>query len=188
MRVLWRLVLWWAVIAMVPYGMFAVAWVFESRVPGRDVPVWRGQSKAFVPGDLGLALAAAVGVVLASVQGLPAWALSWQWLLVSAAVVIVTLVIGRRVLYNADDYTISQWRSPSKRYHDIVMFGVFPALAAMFVVPMYFQSWLGMGIAFRLIGIGGVACWAGGVVWDALHHEVPNANQHPHDWRPLWAR
>jgi hypothetical protein len=113
--------------------------------------------------------------------------MSWQWLLVTVGGVLTTLVIGRRVLYRSQDYTPQQWRSPSKRYHDIVMFGVFPALAAAFVLPTYLQPWRGEGVALRLTGVAGIALWVGGVVWDALHHEVPNPRQHPHRWKPLWA-
>lgn len=176
----------WIGVATVPYGMYLVAWVFESRPPGRGVPIWRGQSKAFVPGDLGLSLAAAVGIWLAVRQGWPGWALTWWWLALGAAASATALYVGRRVLYSKDDYTYRQWNSPSKRYHDVVMFGVFPALAFVFVLPVYLQPWGGIGLTLRVIGLLGIALWLVGVAWDATHHEVPNPNQHPDRWRSLW--
>lgn len=182
----WQLLLLWIGISVIPYGMFLVAWVFESRAPGRDVPIWRGQSKAFVPGDLGLSLAAASGITVAIHEGFPPWAVSWWWWLMSGCAVVVALYLGRRVLYVPSDYTREAWNSPTKRYHDVVMFGMFSGLAFAFVVPMYAQGWSGDGIFIRMAGILGTALWASGVAWDALHHEVPNARQHPSQWKPLW--
>lgn len=176
------LLLLWLGISLVPYGMFLVAWYRESRL----APIWKGQSKAFMPGDFGLSLAAAVGVVIVISHGLPEWVIAWwwQWLLFSVLAVAFVVFVGRHVLYKPNDYFAEAWQSPSKRYHDGVMYCIFPALAFIFVVPAYLQPWIGEGVAMRIIGILGVTLWACGLWWDATHDEVPNPNQHPREWKP----
>lgn len=63
----WQFVGVWLGLSTIPYAMFLVAYVFESRLPGIGpdrIPVWRYQSRAFLPGDFGLTLFVTSGLCL----------------------------------------------------------------------------------------------------------------------------
>jgi len=175
----WQVFLLWLALLPVPYGMFPVAWYFESRDIGSGVPIWRDQSKAFVPGDAGLVLATAIGILLARDQGLPGWSSTWWWYTLSILAPLGALYVGRRLLYNKDSYTKRQWNSPSKWYHDVVMFGMFPAVAFVYIFPMYWPVWPEGGAPVRITGLLGIVLWLSGLVWDAIFKQVPNPRQHP---------
>lgn len=203
----WQFLLTWLAISCVPYGMYLVAWVFESRVPGRDVPVrlkrsklfakwpqdtldnrvpiWLKQSRAYMPGDFGLALAATVGVNFVVRDGWPWLTMQWWWDVLAVLFVGLAVFVGRRVLYNPNDYNAKAWHSPSKRYHDYVMYGFFPLMFFIFIIPTYARSWE----LLHYVGAFGVAVWLWGLLWyDTTHMQVPNPHQHPSVWKPLWKK
>ncbi len=173
----------WTLISGLPYGMYVIAYVMESRRPGNgpdDVPVWRDQSKAFLPGDLGLSLLLAVSMYLQVGKGTPWW-MGW----VGIAVGVLVYKLARRFTYTPNDYTPQAWRSPSKKWHDMVMYIVFVALLVWFAVPAYFTSWSD-GVAVRLLGLGGLLLWVACMVKDMTGSEVPNERQHPSYYQALW--
>lgn len=214
----WQFVGVWLGLSTIPYAMFLVAYVFESRLPGIGpdrIPVWRYQSRAFLPGDFGLTLFVTSGLclfdqasrgqrtlyewindqwqVVATYQ-LHDWSVSgwWQWL-VAPMLSIIVLYVGRRVLYNKDDYTPAAWRSPTKRYHDYIMFGLFPLAVVWWVIPGYVAFFTGLmqPMSFSIgvvvgVGIGGFVGWMQCLSWDSRFGEVPNGYQHPSSWRPIW--
>ncbi len=178
----------WAGIAAVPYAMYLVAWLFESRKPGngpRDVPVWRDQSRAFLPGGFGLSLAVTV-VILAEVSR-PAWASNWWWILASLLAGVLVFYIGRRVMYSPSDYTPQAWKSPSKRWHDFVMFFGFTAAVCYLFVPSLFGGFFSQeNYPLVLLMISGLGFWVYGVIYDVIQKQVPNKRQHPTNYKPIW--
>ncbi len=174
-----RLLKRWIVMSMVPYAIYLVAYVFESRVPGRDTPIFTDQSLAFLPGDAGLALfaAAAEGVQPPTPRRR----------LAGLLLGIVALVVLRRVTYSPSDYSARAWRSPSKIYHDVVVCCAFGYLVVTKALPYYTGTPLRYQHGRKLLGVAGLGVWAFGVVWDELHDVVPNDRQHPSDWKPIWA-
>ena len=213
---LWQFFGVWLGVSAVSYAMFLVAYVFESRRPGGigpgRVPVWRYQSRAFLPGDFGLALFITSGLCLFSQAAPPHlfmyewsgdhwrlvtqyrltdWSVSWWWQwLVAPLLSLAVLYIGRRVLYKADDYTPTAWRSPSKRYHDYVMYGMVPLAVVWWVIPGYMAgSFDPVDTSITLVayvGALGLVLWAGCVILDTDLGNVPNEHQHPTVWRPIW--
>jgi len=180
----------WLAISAIPYAMYLIAWLFESRKPGNgpnDIPVWRDQSKAFLPGDFGLALVAASGIMLAR-EGLPGWATSWWWLSVSVLVGLVVFWVGRRVLYSVDDYTPEAWRSPSKRWHDFVMFFGFTVAMAAFILPAFIAHGSELDGEPASVAMLGGLLWVLGIAWDTVIEQVPNKRQHPSVYKPLWRK
>ncbi len=174
----------WTLLVVAAYGMYAVAYVFERRTPswavlGRDyVPVWRGQSKAFFPGDAGLALAVAVAR--------PSWPQHWSAYCLAVVVCAAAHYGLRRVTYREEDYTPAEWRSPSKRYHDYVVAYCFATFAVLFwwaAIERGGIEWW----QYLLLGVG-LLIWLVGLAYDAIRREVPNRFQHPDSWRPLWAK
>ncbi|RYF28988.1 MAG: hypothetical protein EOO17_03160 [Chloroflexi bacterium] len=170
----------WLLMSLVPYGMYAVAYVLESRKPGRDVAIWRGQSKAFVPGDAGLALFIAVAK--------PGGRVSPRRHVAGLFLGLVSLVALRRLTYRPEDYTVNQWRSPSKLYHDLVVCVLFGYLVVVRALPFYAGRPVSDALLQKLVGASGVLIWASGVIWDESHDEVPNYYQHPDVWWPIWDR
>ena len=175
-----RLLRQWLVLSLVPYAMYAVAYLFESRVPGRDVPIWRGQSKAFVPGDLALALAFA-----AAMTNKPVKPVTPRSHAIGLVIGVLALIVVRRVTYKPGDYTIEAWRSPSKLYHDVVICVLFGWLGFTRMTPFY-RTPQSEQTALKVLGLLAMSVWVSGVVWDELHDEVPNPRQHPTIYRPIW--
>jgi len=183
---------WWTfvVVSAVPYALFVVAYIGESRRPGNnpdDVPVWRDQSRAFLPGDFGLALMFTCclqyrGDVTAR------WAVS-TWLGLSALCIgIATFLFARLFLYTTANYSKAAWNSPSKRYHDFVMYLLFGAAAIYVCIPVYFASQWQSSVLVKLLGLFGLAVWVVGNIYDFTHSETPNRRQHPHEYQPIWRK
>lgn len=177
-------------ISAIPYALYLVAYVFESRRPGdgpNDVPVWKDQSRAFMPGDFGLALMVAVclqyrGDVTAR------WATSGWSAIAALSIGLGVFLFARRFLYTPKDYSRRAWNSPSKLWHDFVMFLLFSAVAAYVCVPVYLTTdWKTLVLA-KLISLFGLALWCLGNVYDFTHHETPNSRQHPSTYRPIWRK
>lgn len=166
----------WLLIALVPYAMYLVAYVFESRIPVKDVPLWKGQSKAFFPGDAAFA-------VFVAMTGEFDYPPPPRNRVLGITVGVIALFIIRRLTYKPEDYTPQQWRSPSKVYHDVVVCLFFGYLAVTRCVPFYLQTRLSDHFVEKVIGLSGLAMWIGGAIWDELHEEVPNPKQHPDTWR-----
>ncbi|MBC7943462.1 hypothetical protein H7X68_03120 [Candidatus Saccharibacteria bacterium] len=182
--------LFWLVFAtasFTAYAMYIVAYVFESRLPGRDVPVWRGQSKAFMPGDFGLSLLVAVGVFYYG-DVTADWTGSNWFKMLSIVVGVVTFLVSRQFLYTQRDYSWQAWCSPSKRYHDFVMFLLFCAVALYICLPSYLLTSWTETVLSKLLGLLGLAIWVVGNVYDFTHGEVPNDRQHPSVYQPIWVK
>lgn len=180
----------WLGISAVPYAMYLVAFVFESRKPGRgpnDVPVWKDQSRAFLPGDFGLTLAV-TSIIHINGQR-PEWSQQLWWNFASMSLAFFVFWMGVRVLYSKGDYTPEQWRSPSKLWHDIVMFFMFTWFVAFYILPKLLVSYSlpQNPLLIALVAIG-MLVWVAGCIYDAVVKQVPNARQHPSEWKPIWKK
>lgn len=169
----------WLLLSLLPYQIYLIGYVFESRVPFRDMPVFKDQSLAFLPGDAGLALAIAAADKIAEAT----LARRIGGLLLG----VVAFVVIRRVTYKPSDYSAKAWRSPTKIYHDVVICAVFGYLIVVRALPFYVGTPISYKTLQKLLGLFGVLVWAGGVLWDETHDTVPNARQHPTEWKPIWA-
>lgn len=181
------LVVWTAL----PYGMFLVAYLFEGRRIGKgpnDVPLWKDQSRAFVPGDFGLALFVTVALYYYAQGVTTSWSQSWWYLAVCVLFTTALYVSVRRFAYTPRHYTPDAWRSPSKRYHDYVVFLLFASVAARFCVPFYFATTWTDNTLSRLFGLFGLSLWILGNVCDFMSDETPNRRQHPDTYQPVWRR
>ena len=172
----------WIALSVVAYGMYVVAYLLESRVPSftkfdeRHVPIWRKQSRAFLPGDLGLAL-----FIAAATPKWPSW---WSGVLGIAAC-FITLWALRNLTYNKDDYTRAEWNSWSKRYHDYVISFLFAFTAVTWWFPIIIRQ-EDIRSTLLVTALIGLAIWIGGVVYDLIVKQVPNEWQHPKHARPIW--
>lgn len=177
-------------VSAIPYAMYPVAYLGESRRPGRgpnDVPVWRDQSRAFMPGDFGLALMVTCCLQLRSRLAAD-WAISLWFKGLVLLVAVGIFLAARTYLYTPKHYSRSAWNSPSKRYHDFVMFLLFGSVALYVCLPVYLTiSWQSYW-SVHLLGLFGLALWVTGNVYDFTHNETPSARQHPAAWTPIWRR
>lgn len=169
---------------IISYAMYLVAYVLESRVPGKDAPIWRYQSKAYVPGDFGLSLMVAVGLYIRTSSATVEWADSRWYLGLCCVIGLLVYNFARKFLFTDKDYTWGAWRSPSKRYHDKVMFFGFCSAALYICLPAYFFTETVLTV--KLIGLFGLLIWIGGNVYDAVTKETPNQYQHPSVYLPIW--
>lgn len=170
----------WLVTCLQPYAIYLVGYLFESRLPGRDMPVLKDQSVAFLPGEAGLAL------FVAAAEKVRPTTLARH--IVGLLLGLVAFIVIRHVTYSPSDYSAKAWWSPTKIYHDVVICGVFGYLVVVRALPFYTGTRFGYMSAQKVLGLTGLAVWAAGVVWDELHDVVPNSRQHPSKWKPIWQR
>lgn len=176
-------------ISLIPYAMYLVAFIGEGRRPGsgpNDVPVWRDQSRAYVPGEFGLVL-----LVTSCLQyrgGINAsWVNTWWFAGVSLGIGVAVFLGARRFLYTPNDYSVGAWSSVSKRYHDLVMFLGFTSVAVYVCLPVLIGTDWSRTVLVLLLGLFGLAVWVLGNVYDFSHNEVPNARQHPSEYRSIFS-
>lgn len=172
---------WFTGLSIFVYGSFyGMAWAFEDRkvtrqvmfarrgrfTRVREVPVWRGQSRAFLPGDFGLIFMLVSCIPYRGELGLPGW-LELAGLLVSLLTGVFAFKLARKVFYTQEDYKES-WNSPTKLWHDFVMYILFCALLVYVCLPV----WAGLiwHPEWRLVALVGflvaLVLWVGGMVAD----------------------
>ena len=187
----WQFLGYWFSLSLIPYGMYLVSFIFKGQKPGyglNKIPVWKGQSKAFFPGDLGLTLFLTVGFYLFSnIEN--TIIVNFQWLVFGGLVLaIIATIIGRRVLYKENSCTKKEWNSLTKRYHDAVMYAMFPFLVVLWCVPGYCFVFSSSKWQILAVGFIGLSVWIAGIVWDVVSKEVPNKFQHQTTGKPIWQR
>lgn len=191
----------WLGLTCVAYFMYVVAVIYEDRWPSltafdrRHVPVWRHQSRAFLPGDAGLALFIAAAPK----------SFSLPYAVAGVAACFIALWSLRNVTYDrdGDDYDLAAWNSPSKRYHDYIVCFVFAFTATLWWLPALVSAVLWLLSVLRLpsismplvdvstqalvLGLAGLAVWVIGLAWDGVKKQVPNPLQHPTEYDSfLW--
>ena len=99
--------------------LYAIALVFEKRL----APIWRNVFFSFVVGDLFLGMSLANGAFLATTLKAETgrWYQSVFYDFVCLALGICVFLGGHFVV-DGDNYEKKQLRSPSKLYHDVVLF------------------------------------------------------------------
>ena len=163
--------------------MYAVAYLFESRTPSltifddKHVPVWHMQSRAFLPGDFGLA-----AFVAAASPKLPT---SPRATFVAVIAFLIAFIVLRYGTYKPSHYKKAAWNSWSKRYHDYVIASVFTFTAVTWWWPI-FSGQEAIGVWQIIFALSGIIVWLAGLVWDSVKKQVPNDYQHPVNGMPLW--
>lgn len=166
-----------------PLLFILIGVLFESRL----VPLGRNQSRAFMPGDL------ALGVVLASGWYLfPQVSVTSVWR-ADPLMLAISLVAGgllcwaMRKRFDGPAYHPRALRSPTKVYHDFVLY-IFYAAALIYVcVPSILTetSWGEENLGPKLLALFMLAVWMWGVVCDALNPRIPTTQMHVRKWQPL---
>lgn len=104
------------------------------------------QFLSFMPGDISLSIfAAGLLIISDALPSRPTWYNSWQW----QAFALASSLIGAmlvRYLIEAKNYPRAALNSPTKIYHDVVLFGAYTyVIAPTFLVNLItlniFQGW-----------------------------------------------
>ena len=164
-----------------PGGFFVIGIVFESRL----IPLWKGQSKAFFPGDLAL-IVALVTIIGLDVK-VPRWAETPLWGYFTMITVLMIAIIIRR--NDISNYPARAGRSPTKIVHDIVGYFYIPWLMSMIGIPKLIES-----PPWNKPTVGWVVFWLallfyfGCVFYDVANPATPAdiKIRHPENWQPLW--
>ena len=165
-----------------PGLMFLVGLVGESRL----VPVWKHQSKVFIPGEffLGTALVAELGMWKVRMS---IWSddLGMWVIIISMVTLILFPALRNRDVVNYPPRAI---KSPTKITHDIVGYILIPiAMIGLGVpyIPLIFMrdNWANW-VVFLASMVGYSVC----VAIDCKNGFTPEDTQarHPSDWRPIW--
>lgn len=169
-----------------PLPIWVVGLLFESRL----VPVWRHQSRAFIPGDLCL------GPMIVSLWAMPTTidiGLAAQLALLLPAIALGGVVLT--VLRKGDwqNYAPKAMRSPTKVTHDLMGYFMTPAaltwLGSQKIWGCFLSPWPGWAWDWgRFAALG--AAYAACVLWDARRGFTSEdvEARHPANWKPIWRR
>lgn len=159
---------------------------------GRFVPLWHGQFRSFFPGDL--LLSAGVATLKVIVDRLPEGAAWYNSLWLHVPVLALTCVVALAMTYGdlkGDAYSFWAVFSPTKLYHNLVLYSLFGYLAfAMLIVAgasvVINGRLLLVGLLLVALAFGGV--WAfltvkEGSDPEGMKHKAATA--HIEDWRIL---
>lgn len=165
-----------------PGLMFLVGFVGESRL----VPIWKHQSKVFIPGEffLGTALVAELGMwkVRTSIwsDDLGMWAI-----VISMVILILFPALRNRDVVNYPPRAI---KSPTKTTHDIVGYILIPIAMIGLGVPYIPLIFMRDNWANWVVFLASMVSYSVCVAIDCRNGFTPEDTQarHPSDWRPIW--
>lgn len=179
----WLLWLFW------PGVMIIVGFVFESRF----IPISEGQSKAFMPGDLSLAVmfVSLLNIHERTISNKAWWGYSPNsW----AIIIVVTTIIAILLRWNdAQNYPNRRSvMSPTKITHDLVGYFLIPTVLVGLGLPQLIES-----IAYKQLfqhqiswGVLGVAIllYVSCVIYDVIRPATVEDMElrHPANWKPIW--
>ena len=166
-----------------PIGFILVGIVFESRL----VPLWRDQARGFMPGDIALGVVFAVGYYLTPQVDLKDWWRSVEFALVVLVVSIATFYLMRKK-FDGPNYTDDALKTPTKRYHDYVLFGGYTWVLIYLCVPAILTStsWGVGNLGVKLVAMTALGAWVGTVALDVANPRIPSPRAHAYSYYPIW--
>lgn len=163
---------------LTPVTMFIIGILAEKRI----LPIGKGQSRAFIPGDF--CLGPIMGLAVAQIPLLPKsgfWQ-SWFWP-VAVVVVAIVAIVFQRLVGDAPNYKVSEGataNSPTKWYHDIVLYGILGSTMAVVAIPVLVSTantWL----KFAMVAL--LFVWLIGLIYDSIRPEhMRRRVMHPSNW------
>lgn len=193
-----------------PGSMFLVGWIGESRL----TPIWKHQSKAFLPGDLtfGVIVIAFIGLYAKIVPRTGTTILSnaintgWIWSLAFAISLAICFALRDS---EKNTYEVRALHSPTKILHDIMGYTFIPlvllsllAITAKVILRYYQIAQKNLPMAadknlevllqlcwpYFAVMVLAIAVYIGCLIYDKLHPatSMDVFLRHPTDWKPLW--
>lgn len=185
------LIICWSI---TPGLMFVIAPILESRwLPWTP----RTQFLSFLPGDLFMGLMLAL--LLWFAQRLPGgnhcYNSTWFHLLLIVVTFTVAIVLTKAEYDDPDGYGHRAVLSPTKLYHNIVLYGAYGYVIVATLVAVLI--WLISTASRNQMGVVGL-CLVPGLIWMSLLvleqrvSEETKQNRlesaHINDWKPIWSR
>ena len=158
-----------------PGSMFVFGIVFESRI----LPIWKHQSKAFIPGDF------CVGIMFLGIKILRDGGYNKNDSLSAFTALLTVLAYLAAIIVQSKDtkpYKRCAIRSPTKILNDSTYF-LFPFLIIHFGWPVIIAK-----TPYVAVFWGAVAAFIAAAIWDAKRGfaEEDVYYRHPDDWKPIW--
>lgn len=175
--------------AFTPVGVYLVAYLFESRLVGRDFHPWKGAFRGFSPGDwfLGASFGQFVWQLDNHDSGAGWWCKWWWHIAVGVGAIVVSLYIRNKM--DRPNYDEAAMNSPTKLYHDFVIYMGFGYV--FFTTAVAASCSIGWDSTL-ILPYGLLAGWLAGLVSDGKQPKeqlkIMAANSHPTVWRPCWSR
>lgn len=175
-------------LVVTPLGMILVGIVFESRV----VPLGKDQARSFIPGDIGLSFTVATGVYLYPQILSDSFWVSGRMVGIGGIVAVLTCYAMRTWIDGENNYSRGALMSPTKLYHDFVLYVGFLWLLIASSVPgiLFGTSWGGDNLSCKLVGLAGFAVWLYGMYLDITDEESERKRKskvrHTAFYQPIW--
>lgn len=167
----WVVALAWALL-LTPMGVILMALIFEKRLP----PILKNAFRSFLPGDvcLGITLAASVATLMVSALPNIGWQRSAWFNVMAWFAAACVFAIGRMI--DRGGYTKKQLLSPSKLYHDVVLYLGYGWLMFRVVVPAVYVGYVDKEAnVSELIAILAFVAWLGMLVLDGTRSKQVQA-------------
>jgi len=184
-NVVWMLLVLWLIW---PGTMFIVGMVGESRL----VPIVKRQSRAFLPGDLSLAV---MFLALLSLHDRTCsnplyWGYNPEWWI---CVMVVMLFVAMKLRAgDVVNYPPRSGNSPTKLAHDAIGYWFIPSCLIALGVPQLADIFMGESeiLISWLVFSGAIIFYGICVAVDAVKGWTPEdvAARHPENWTPIWAQ
>lgn len=174
---------------LTPGMMIVIAPLLESRW----LPLGRyRQFRSFFPGDLFLGVSTAGLLVLAqTLPPVPRWYNSgvWHWSVQIAAIAVALVLTWSE--YKAGAYPLRAILSPTKLYHNFLLYGGYGYVALTTLVAVLFGSdWTWSFAGWLVLCLLPLLWWGYLVIQDnSLSGEQARwkaASAHIEDWTPIW--
>lgn len=169
-----------------PGGMIIIGLIFEGRI----VPLNpKKQYLAFMPGDIFLSAFCALLIWMPLKTSIPTS--TWytdRWFHLT---VLLMCMIGAFIAHfaiEAQSYTLRSLNSPTKMYHDIVLYGMYSYVMCGVGVPKLLSGNLS---GIRLLIFVPLLIWLMLAVADSTSSKIANQKRefaHPTDWQFSWKR
>ena len=180
----------WLIIGWIiwPGSFFLVALIGESRIP----PLWKHQSKAFFPGDLTLPV---IWLAMFRINRNEHLTISSSTMTISTIVmfvveVVIIRIITKVVTEDRNNYPTRAANSPTKLYHDLVGYYVFPLSIVpycVFYVISHIENHLGISWSMLWVALP-LVFYILCVIYDCRKGFTAEdiEARHPADWKPIW--
>lgn len=178
------------------YGIiFILGIVGESRI----IPIWKHQSRAFIPGDLALLVTVASVFAFWHSEFVPKSGTMWWFIFsynssISRSMYYCILFVEMVIIISFNLYMIKKdhkryhyrsVKSPTKWWHDYLGFAYIPFVILRRGIPVIIPYEVNV---FSIMVWVSLAFYAAMVVWDSYRPATSEDVylRHPDDWAPIW--
>lgn len=170
---------------LTPIGFILVGCVLESRW----VPLWHDQARGFIPGDIALGVVFAVGYYLKIQVEPTSWWRSPGFALVALMVSVAVFYVMRCKL-DGPKYRPDELTTPTKRYHDYVLYLGYSWLLVYISLPgvLTGTTWGPENFGAKFVALMALVVWVVALIDDEKNPYVPSPRAHAYSYYPIWRK